>query len=189
MDEAIENFVAFTGASPEVARRYLGLTDNSSEQAIQLYFDSPDLASGADTQPAAPAIPSSTRPPRSANTNRIINVDSDDEDDLMDMQSEADSTEVTEQIAAVGRAADVEDDAAIARRMQEELYGEASGGLDGDGIRAPDARRTETLVGGMDASGIDPRSYMNAAVAEQMRRRQAHRGNNCFALEKKQALS
>jgi len=171
MDDAVENFVSFTGSTPEIARRYLGFTENDPQQAIQLFFDSPDLASGiAEPPTAAPPIPTSTKP-QQTNTNPphggtdLINLESDDE---MDIESDDGAA----QAAALSRAADVEDDEAMARRMQEELYagGDAGGELDADGVRAPIARRTETLVGGPDDGAWHPR-YMDAAVAQQMRNR------------------
>jgi UBX domain-containing protein 7 len=175
MDEAIDHFMAFTGSTADVARRYLGLTDNNTEQAIQLFFDSPDLASS--TEP--PPIPTSTRPAvRATNVGQedasgVVHLDSDNEEG-MDID-DPDENEAASQAEALSRAADYEDDEAIARRMQEELYagGDASGGYDADGVRAPIGRRTETLVGGPD--GDWPPDDMHAAVLQQMRNRQQAR--------------
>ncbi|KAG4426682.1 hypothetical protein IFR04_000113 [Cadophora malorum] len=172
MEESIDHFVAFTGATTEVARRYLGLTENHTEQAIQLFFDSPDLASGVDQIPqaAAPPVPTNTRPQIGAQ--RAAPADSDDED-LMDMDYNDGSDDEATRAAAIGRAAEIEDDEAMARRMQEEMYagGDASGGFDADGVRAPIGRRTETLVGGPDADWAP--DDMQAAVLQQMRARQS----------------
>ncbi|KAH7417032.1 hypothetical protein BKA64DRAFT_285854 [Cadophora sp. MPI-SDFR-AT-0126] len=172
MEENIDHFVAFTGASTEVARRYLGLTENHTEQAIQLFFDSPDLASGVDQIPqaAAPPIPTATRP--QAGAQKAAPADSDEED-LMDMDYNDGSDDEASRAAAIGRAAEIEDDEAMARRMQEEMYagGDASGGFDADGVRAPIGRRTETLVGGPDADWAP--DDMQAAVMQQMRARQS----------------
>ncbi|PVH88503.1 hypothetical protein DL98DRAFT_478487 [Cadophora sp. DSE1049] len=174
MEESIDHFVAFTGASTEVARRYLGLTENHTEQAIQLFFDSPDLASGVDQIPqaAAPPVPTATRPQTGAQ--RAAPADSDEED-LMDMDYNDGSDDEASKAAAIGRAAEIEDDEAMARRMQEEMYagGDASGGFDADadGVRAPIGRRTETLVGGPDADWAP--DDMQAAVLQQMRARQS----------------
>lgn len=66
----------------------------------------------------------------------------------------------------------MEDDEAMARRLQEEMYGSGggrSGGgdFDEEGVRAPMARTTETLVGpGGDWN--DDENEMRAAIAEQM---------------------
>lgn len=186
MDETIDHFMAFTGSNADVARRYLGLTENISEQAIQLYFDSPDLASGGLPEAQIPPVPTSTRPaPRSTSVGRqdsrgVIHLDSGDEGDMdIDDGDDEDEAPSRAQAASLGRAADYEDDEAIARRMQEELYagGDASAGYDADGVRAPIERRTETLVGGADdgwGSG-DVRS----AVLQQMRNRQNQRAGMC----------
>ncbi len=181
MDESIDGFMAFTGASADVARRYLGLTDNNAEQAIQLYFDSPDLATGLnhENEPQAPPIPTSTRPEvpnvgRPVPQQRAAENESDNEDDMDLDHHEAD--EEISQAAAVGRAADYEDDEAMARRMQEELYagGDASGGYDADGVRAPIGRVTETLV---DEGGGWAPDDMHAAVLQQMRARRGGGGS------------
>jgi hypothetical protein len=182
MDEAIEHFMAFTGASSEVARRYLAFSDGNPEQAIQLFFDSPDLASGVDSQPSAPPVPNSTRPqPRSTSVGRedsrgIVHLD--DDEGGMDID---DSDDEAARAAALSRAADVEDDEAMARRMQEELYagGDASGGFDADGVRAPIARRTETLVGGPDSDWNE--GHLDAGVAHQMRRRMQGGGSSSMS--------
>jgi UBX domain-containing protein 7 len=183
MDDAVDHFMAFTGAGADVARRYLGLTENNSEQAIQLFFDSPELASGLDQQPepSAPPIPTSTRPQTEATSagratpKGAIEITSDDDDEVMDFDEDDNDEEASDRAAAAAaaQAADLEDDEAIARRMQEELYagGDASGGFDADGVRAPIGRRTETLVGGPD--GDWPPADMHAAVLQQMRNRQS----------------
>ncbi|KAH8815367.1 hypothetical protein F5884DRAFT_772050 [Xylogone sp. PMI_703] len=164
-DEAIDTFTSFTGESAAVARRYLAVTDNNAQQAIQLFFDSPDLASGLDQ--TSQANSSSNTRPQQGTTNRhsednegVIHIDSDD-----DAGMDIDETDEHERVTAISRAADTDEDEAIARRMQEELY--ASG--DGDGVRAPIARTTETLVGG---DGDWQSDDMSSAVLEQMRARQ-----------------
>lgn len=178
MAEAIDGFMAFTGESADVARRYLGLTDNNAEQAIQLFFDSPDLATVVpqETQPPAPPIPTASRPEvpnssRQASRQQVVLDDSDNDDD-MDLDHEEED-EDTSAAVAVSRAADYDDDEAMARRMQEELYagGDASGGFDADGVRAPIGRVTETLV---DAGGDWGHDDMHAAVLAQMRARRNH---------------
>jgi hypothetical protein len=162
MDEAIATFTAITGASEDVARRYLGFTEQNAEQAVQLFFDSPDLASGV-AEP--PSIPTSSRPPPSSrqqdgedSDNGPMELDDDDND-----------------VAAIARAANTEDDEAMARRLQEEMYGGGGGGgsignFGDEGVRAPIERRSETLVGGAQDWGQDD---IQAAVLEQMRARQA----------------
>lgn len=183
MDEAVDTFTSFTGASPDVAKRYLGMTENNAEQAIQLFFDSPDLASSIGQN--APSIPSgipssSARPPRSATTNHDdlngpINIDS--EDDVMDVDS--DDFDDNKLAANAAAAADLEDDEAMARKMQEEFYagGETNAGFDADGVRAPIGRTTETLVGGPEDW---PPEDMHTAILQQMRSRQQPRVSGKF---------
>jgi len=176
MEAAVDTFTAFTSASPEVARRYLGMTENNAEQAIQLFYDSPDLASGI-AEPIQhsnpPPVPSSSHPAHGSASRQdasgTIHIESDDDDDMQDRISDNGSTAAA---VAAGRAADYEDDEAIARRLQEEMYGGgASGGdLGEDEVRAPIARTTETLVGGADGGyGHDD---VDDAVLQQMRARQ-----------------
>lgn len=177
MDESVDGFMAFTGASADIARRYLGLTDNNAEQAIQLYFDSPDLATGLnpETQPPAPPVPTATRPqvtdtaPLTSHNRQRAPLDDLDDGEDMDLDQEEEDEEAST-AAALGKAADYEDDEAMARRMQEELYagGDASGGFDADGVRAPMGRVTETLV---DEAGDWGHDDMHAAVLQQMRAR------------------
>ena len=180
--EAVDTFMSFTSASADVARRYLGMTDMNAQQAIQLFFDSPDLASGVDqpSRTTAPAIPHASRPrPNAPSVGRqdssgVVHIDSDDDEDLItiDDDHEEDEEQAASKAADVSRTADFEDDEAMARRMQEELYagGDSSGGFDADGVRAPIGRTTETLVGG--PGGDWSQDEMHAAVLEQMRARQ-----------------
>ncbi|KAH0345128.1 hypothetical protein KCU81_g4485, partial [Aureobasidium melanogenum] len=148
-DELIANFTAITSATPERARQYLTLTDNNLEQAIQLYFDSDGADMGAampqQSQPAAQ--PASRR--YNQDDNGVVTIDSDDDD------------------------APYEDDEAMARRLQQEAYGNAGGEEE---VRAPMARTTETLVGPGSRWAGDDEDDINAAVHEQMmaRQRRAH---------------
>ena len=158
MDEQISTFCSFTSATPQQAQQYLSLTDNNVEQAVELFFNSPDLGN-APSQPAQP----------SSNSNNPITIDDDDDDDV--------------QMGGGGQApgASFEDDEAMARRLQEEMYGSSAGGGGGGGdgrggidpetgVRAPMARTTETLVGPGSDWRNDPEE-MNAAIFEQMQRR------------------
>ncbi|KAL1994606.1 hypothetical protein VTN49DRAFT_2076 [Thermomyces lanuginosus] len=115
--DLVAKFTEITGSTPELATQYLQIADFDIEQAMQLYFEN----GGADlAQASQPA----TRPSAAA----------DDDDVIID---EARST------APPRPQSTVEDDAALARRLQEEFY---NGGDTSDGIRAPLARTTETLV-------------------------------------------
>ncbi|RDW73942.1 hypothetical protein BP5796_07384 [Coleophoma crateriformis] len=176
-EEDIGMFTAITSADEAVARHFLGMTDGNVEQAVQLFFDSPDL--GANIPPP---IPTSSRPTQhhtapTAGHAAQNPVTIDDSDEDVDMDFVDDEEAQAAHAAAVGRAADAEDDEAMARRMQEELYagGDASGGYDADGVRAPMAQTRETLIGGADSYGPGD---MHAAVLEQMRARQQARSGS-----------
>ena len=106
----------------------------------------------------------------------VVHLDEDEGE--MDIDA---SDDEAARFAALSRAADVEGDEAMARRMQEELYagGDASGGFDADGVRAPIARRTETLVGGPDSDWNE--GHLDAAVAHQMRRRMQGAGSSSMS--------
>ncbi|KAK1595570.1 UBX domain-containing protein [Colletotrichum navitas] len=187
MDEDISNFVAITAASPEAARGFLEMANNNLEQAIQLFFESPDIQNSFNTVPAAtsstaPPVPASTRPNVGRQDDRgVIHIDSDDDrdtamtvDDMDDNFGQDDSD-----VAAIARNAQEEEDAAMAKRLQEELYGGGSGGVGGGGVlggqddvRSPIARTTETLVGGYEGDdGVD----MDTIIRAQMRQREAAR--------------
>ena len=150
MEEAVLSFADITGATPEKAAQYLSLTDNNLEQAIQLFFDSPNLDFGG--------APSSGNAP--SNAQNPINIDSDEEMSDFNAPSGA-------------RGGHEEDDEAMARRLQEEMYGGAN---TEDSVRAPMARTTETLVGpGADYDEDD----IDAMVAQQMAARRRNPGRSC----------
>jgi len=154
MDEDISNFVAITSCDPQKAAQYLGLTDNNLEQAIQLYFDSPNLDFGP--------TPASQQPPaQTSNANNPIEIDSDE--DMSDFDHG--NTPPTHH-------SNIEDDEAMARRLQEEMYG--GGGAPDADVRAPMQRTTETLVGpGANWGPQDSEADIEALVQEQLARRRA----------------
>ena len=158
-DDEISMFCSFTEATPEQAQQYLTLTDGNVEQAVELFFSNPDLGQSA----AAPS-----QPPQVSAQDAPITID-DDEDDV----------QITGSREAGGAA--TEDDEAMARRLQEEMYGGGGAGggggggaMDEEGVRAPMARTTETLVG-PDADWRNDQHEMSAAIAEQMMARQQRR--------------
>jgi hypothetical protein len=104
-DENIVNFVSITSCEPEKAAQYLRLTEGNFEQAIQLFFDSPNLDLGGATASA----PAQTAPSASRNP---ITIDSDDD------MSDFDPTAHTSNASARPPPA-VEDDEAMARRLQD----------------------------------------------------------------------
>jgi hypothetical protein len=146
-EDNIVAFTGFTGASTTVARHYLRLTDNDAQQAIQLFFDSPELASAIPPEPSGGSASTSQR--RRGNIGRedesgVVHIDSDSDHEDMDVDNH-----LNNETNVVDRSAMEEDDAAMARRLQEEMYagGDMGAGVDADGVRAPMERRTETLVG------------------------------------------
>jgi hypothetical protein len=156
-DENIVNFVSITSCDPEKAAQYLRLTDGNFEQAIQLYFDSPNLDFGAQAAPApAQNAPASARNP--------ITIDSDDDMSDFDPAAHTSTPPVRPPPA-------VEDDEAMARRLQEEMYG--GGGPAGEPeVRAPMQRTTETLIGpGSNWGAADQDEDVDAMVQEQLARR------------------
>ena len=218
MDEdTIAQFASITGSSPAVAAQYLRLADNHTEQAIELYYanDGANLESSSQSphpsQP--PPIPApSTRPTGHRRPYQdeegVVHLDSDQEasdhsdNDDVDFARQGErepstagratsapqtSSNVTPPVGQASLA--VDDDEAIARRLQEEFYGASnrSGGagaemVDEHGYRAPIGRTTETLVG---PGSFDPtdEDEMRAAVMEQMAARQQrprHRGERIF---------
>lgn len=201
-DGAVAQFTAITGTTLDIANQYLRLTDGNMQQAIELFFasDGVDLAGPTSTTRGSQAPPissASTRPSgrRSAyeDEDGIVHVDSDPE------ISDGDEPEVTahnsrsvpavaRSISAVhtpasatpatGRASgEIDEDEAMARRVQEELYagGDQGGSGDAEGIRAPLGRTTETLVGPESYDILSDADEMRAAVLEQMRARQRPR--------------
>lgn len=206
MDEAaLTQFTAVTGSSLSVAAQYLRLADYSLEQAVGLFYanDGADLEQTTQQSQAPPIPPPSTRPPEPQgyqDREGIVHLDSDQDDENF---SDGDDVQMTGQNSreptAPGRSIStihipssatpightdrlVDDDEAMARRLQEEIYGAAGAGggrdevIDEHGYRAPIARTTETLVGpgSFDPSNADE---MRAAVNEQMRARREVRSS------------
>ena len=157
-DDAVAQFIAVTESTPEKATQYLSVTDNNVEQAVSLFLESggADLGGSLSSQPPPPPPPN-----HGASSDQAIPIDDDE-------------------IAADAAGPSVEDDEAMARRLQNEAYG--SGGAGGDqegvdpqtGVRAPMARTTETLADPM-AHWQEDEDDVNAAVLEQIRARQARR--------------
>ena len=192
-DDSIDQFVAITGTSPERAQQYLRLSDDNIEQAIELFYasDGVDLegvASTVHTQtPQVPPVrPSHTRPTTSRrhfqDNDGIVHLDSDEEN------SDGDDPEImghrvrqplvaehtTDNIPTIVPANQrLDDDEAMARRLQEEMYAgrDLGPGADRDGVRAPIGRTRETLVG-PGSYDVDDDDEIHTAVLEQLRERQ-----------------
>ena len=149
-------------------------------QAVQLFFDSPELANTASGSASAPPpVPASSRPRQPAgreDSQGVVHLDSDDDQiDVDNDNDEPKSASASGQRASTGQHGAYEDDEAMARRLQEEMYaGVDSGGNrggaydDDDGVRAPIARTTETLLGpGSMYHDADPQQ----AALDMLRRR------------------
>ncbi|KAK3329881.1 hypothetical protein B0H66DRAFT_469667 [Apodospora peruviana] len=205
-DERLDAFVGITGASETAGRRMMELCGGDLEQAIQLWFNDEELQRSLSAPVSVvPSTSTSTAPARSANTatsrsrpsgrrtigreddEGVIHIDSDDDVQMTDDEGMGtyDSDDAADAVH-VARTAQEEEDAAMAQRLQEEMYGgaaqSAGGGADGlldeDGVRAPIQRTTETLVdptgfpSGGFAGGFDDDGGQ-AALLEFRRRRQA----------------
>ena len=198
-EENISQFISVTGSTTERALQYLSLSDDNIEQAVELFFTTGgvDLAEPvprATNPPTSETLPAASEPsrsgaphPRSQPPGEIISIDSDEEilddnDPVITGYSEVGSTAASrsvDQSSANGtsrlpqRARFEDDDEAMARRMQEEIYagGDMGGAIDAEGYRAPIGRTTETLVG-PGSYDLDDPSDMQAAVDAQMRARQ-----------------
>lgn len=149
-DADISNFVGITGASAPVAKGFLELTNGDFEQAVQLFFDNPDLQhsiGSSATPPARPPVERDTSLHRGASVGDPIYVDNDD-----------DFSDNDDDVRTAARDAQAAEDEAEARRLQEQEY---SGGPGPDeGVRSPIRGTTDTLVGpdpwGRDSPDIGP---------------------------------
>lgn len=140
----VAQFTEITGSTPELATQYLQITDFNIEQGMQLFFENG----------GAPLTSESSQHHGSgtAGNAEVVNIDSDTDDD-------------TPQRSA---APAFNDDEAMARRLQEEMYG---GPDNEDEVRAPMARTTETLVG-PGADYDDDGDDMHTNILSQLRARQ-----------------
>lgn len=197
----MSQFMAITDQSADVARGCLEMTEGDVMAAVNMFFENPEIANSfnnpsaaaaaATSSTAASAAGASSRPQASSRSSRpigredeagVIHIDDDDDDDdgfddALDDFNDDDEEQSTNP-AHLQRIAQESDDAAMARRLQEEMYGgggsAAGGGVDPDGVRAPIARTTETLVApsGYGGYGIgDDDDDVGAAMREMARRR------------------
>lgn len=192
MDEDLASFVGITGASDDAARQVLEMCAGDIGQAIQLWFSDEELqrnltnpaattrdaaaAAESSSSRSAPPVPQASRPTAGReDASGVIHIDSDDDEEedsrvrgggggVMDLDDD-------EGVVEVARTAQEDEDAAMAQRLQQELYqGQAA---DEEGVRAPMARTTETLVAPSGDWGMEPHAMgdMDAAIEEQLRRR------------------
>lgn len=170
MDDAVAQFMAITDQDATVAEGCLGMTEGDVMAAVNLFFENPDIASsfttalhqpsaataasasGAAAAPASSRSQGSSRPIGREDPAGVIHIDSDDEEEDIvipdDHMGGADPDH-----ADLQRIAQESDDAAMAQRLQEEMYGE--GNAASDAVRAPIQRTTETLVA-PSGYGVDP---------------------------------
>lgn len=187
MDDAVAQFMAITDQDANVAAGCLGMTDGDVMAAVNMFFENPDIANSfansLQQTPAAagPAASSSigapgggadaalARPQGSSraigrqDSSGVIHIDSDDED--FEIPDEVDDG-AEQNPAELHRIAQESDDAAMAQRLQEEMYGE--GAMASDGVRAPIQRTTETLVAPSGYGGDQDDEFH---AYEQMRQR------------------
>lgn len=174
-DDSVAQFMSITDQNATVAAGYLSMTEGDVMSAVNMFFENPDLASSfsqqapaAASSAAAPPVPTSSRPQHTIgreDASGVIHIDDDDDDDeAFDIpDDEDDGTSHT----ALQRIAQESDDAAMAHRLQQEMYNENATAA--DGVRAPIARTTETLVAPTGYGGMEEDDYGH--VLEQMRRR------------------
>jgi hypothetical protein len=175
MDDLVAQFSAITDADANKAASYLALTEGNLEQAITLYFEDPNLAATTSTAPQPVPQPSSraSRPaPRSRtyaeDESGVVYIpdDSEEELDLDEDEEMPDTAEPTYHASAPA----TDNDEAIARRLQEEMYSAA--GREQDQVRAPMGRTTETLVGPGSAPWGDDDDEVAMQIAARHARRQ-----------------
>ena len=197
-DTALATFTSITGTTPDRAAQYLKLTEGDVQQAIEFFYandgaelETPASSAPSQTSQAPPVQPSLTRPQGRTqgyeDEDGVVHIDSD-----LDSEIDTDPPSQTSRRATAAAARstsnahtpststspphqasrEIDEDEALARRLQEEFYGATRSAhrLDENGIRAPMARTTETLIGPESFDSNDPED-MHAAVLEQLRAR------------------
>ncbi|KAF3916009.1 hypothetical protein AA313_de0210092 [Arthrobotrys entomopaga] len=162
-EEVLAHFTSITDATVSRAEQYLSVTEWNLENAIGLYFanDGADLGgstatTSTSTAPPPPplAVPTTQEPSRhqGRTSSDAISIDGDDDEDLELARAQAAASAPASR--PTQPTVDIyEDDEAMARRLQQELYAEAGNSTsnwreeDVGGVRAPMARTTEMLVG------------------------------------------
>ena len=188
---SVSTFCSITGASPDVAKGFLSLSGSDVERAIELFFENPDLAPNLQSGLSSNQLPGATGASTSVgrqDSSGVIHIDSDDDNDIMhiDDDDDDDADDGRASAAQAAALAQEEEDAAMAKRLQEELYqdnqgGPGAGGMMGDeGVRAPIARTTETLVAPDPAWAGTDDSHVDSAILDQLRRRRMPPGRFLF---------
>lgn len=195
MDENVSQFMAITDQTADVARGCLEMTEGDVMAAVNMFFENPEIANSFNNPPPVAASASSTSAaaahsrPQAASRSRpigreddagVIHIDDDDDDvddDFDDVPDDFDKDDEGHNDSSTNlqRIVQESDDAAMARRLQEEMYGGGGAGAgltDSDGVRAPIARTTETLVApGGYGYGAGDDDDVEAAMREMARRR------------------
>jgi hypothetical protein len=179
MEENISTFVAITGSSADVATGFLEMANGDFERAVALYYENPDLISGvgaAANQAQQASMGASRHNVGREDASGVIHIDSDDDD--MNLDNDSDEDDANAAVAHAAALAQEEEDAAMAKRLQEELYSSGGGGGGGpageDDVRAPIARTTETLVAPDPTWGAD--DDMGSHILDQLRRQRQAAG-------------
>lgn len=156
--DVLAQFAEITGSSPELATQYLQLTDFNIEQAMQLYFENGGAQLTEDPLPTSSERLGDHGEPG-------VRVTHDSDDDIA-----VDETRSTPRPQPPQGSA-VDDDETMARRLQEEMYSAREDTREDtwEGVRAPMARTTETLVG-PEADFDD--GDVHASILGQLRARQ-----------------
>ncbi|KAJ5120384.1 uncharacterized protein N7515_009772 [Penicillium bovifimosum] len=141
-DDVIAQFTEITSSTPQLAIQYLQVTNFEIPEAVQLYFD--NGGAPLTNEPAQPSRGSGLR-----DGHEVVTIDSDSDDDTSHRSARP----------------TFDDDEAMARRLQEEMYGGPGGVPDEDEVRAPMARTTETLVG--PGADFDDGEFMHADILRQ----------------------
>lgn len=168
-DDPVAQFMAITDQSAAVATGCLSMTEGDVMAAVNMFFENPDIASSFPQNDSAAAAASSSSRPQAATTashnigredeSGVIHIDDDDDDIVPHDQDDS--------LAEAERIAQENDDAAMARRIQEEMYGGSAPATDIEGVRAPIARTTETLVAPSGYGGMED----DYDMLDQLRRR------------------
>jgi UBX domain-containing protein 7 len=177
-DDAIAQVVMVTNTTPEKATQYLTLADGDPDQAVTLFFENggQDLVGGPSSSAPTTSQPTATsNAPGAGDAQNPINIDDEDMLDVDDPQITHSQRVGALQPQHQGSL--YEDDAAMARRLQEEMYGESGAGdRNGeDPIRAPLARQSETLLGPEAEIGGYSAAEIPGAVERQMQAMQRRR--------------
>lgn len=202
-NDNVAQFMSITDQSAEVAQGCLSMTEGDVMAAVNMFFENPEIANSFNHPPSSAANATNAAPaaapsqPQGASRRSgigrqdnagVIHIDEDDDDNDLDFDNILDESD--SEVGPTGannlqRIAQESDDAAMARRLQEEMYGGGGSGPGGfaplgpDGVRAPIGRTTETLVApsgfGLYGGGEDDDEEANDAFLREMRRRAAAR--------------